>query len=150
MRSFLRNEFGQSLVELMTSIVIITVALSGVVAIFPYIIERNVRIQMQSQAVYLAQNEIEKIKSLRYYDSDLDALGNIDGMSVTKTVNNFLVRTTVKYIDPKTGSAPEKYPTELSEDTGLKEITVSVKRKDNKGSQANLITYVSKVRSGKG
>lgn len=149
MRFLLRNQSGQSLIELMTSIVIITVALSGVVAIFPYIIQKNVHIQMQSQAIYLAQNEMEKMKSLRYYDPDLDALG-VDGMTLTKTVNNFLIRTTVKYIDPKTGATPEKYPTELSEDTGLKEVTVSVKRKDNIGSQANLITYISKVKSGKG
>ena len=146
----IRNEFGQSLIELMTSIVIITIALAGVAAIFPYIIQKNVRIQTQSQAVYMAQNEIEKIKSLKYSDPDLDAVGSPDGMVIIKTVDNFLVRTTVKYIDPRTGQVPEKYPAELDDDTGLKEVTVSVKRKDNVGSQANLITYISKVRTGKG
>jgi len=150
MRINIRNQSGQTLIELMASLVIITIALSGVVALFPYIIQKNVRIQMQSQAINMAQTEMEKLKALRYFDSDLDALGNVDGMIITKTVDNFLVRVTVKYIDPKTGQVPEKYPFELSEDTGLKEVTVSVKRKDNIGSQANLISFISKAKPGRG
>lgn len=146
----MRNQSGQTLIELMASLVIITIALSGVVAIFPYIIQKNVRIQMQSKAINMAQTEMEKLKALRYYDPDLDALGNIDGMTVIKTVDDFLIRVTVKYIDPKTGQAPEKYPYELSEDTGLKQVTVSVKRKDNIGSQANLISFISKAKPGRG
>lgn len=146
----MRNHSGQTLIELMTSLVIITIALSGVIAIFPYIIQKNVKIQMQSKAIYLAQTEMEKLKALRYYDPDLDALGNVDGMTVIKTVDDFLVRVTVKYLDPKTGQAPEKYPFEISEDTGLKEVTVSVKRRDNIGSQANLITFISKAKPGRG
>ena len=146
----MRNQSGQSLVELMVSIVIITTALSGVIAIFPYIIQKNVRIQMQNKAVNLAQNEWEKLRSLRYYDPDLDALGGIDGMIVNKAQDDFLVRVTVKYVDPKTGQTADPYPTDIASDTGLKEITVSVKRKDNVGSQINLITYFSKARPGKG
>ena len=150
MRINIRNEIGQTLIELMTSLVIITISLAGVIAIFPYIIQKNVKIQTQSKAIYLAQTEMEKFKALKYYDPDLDALGNVDGMTTIKTVDNFLVRITIKYIDPKTGQTPEKYPFELSEDTGLKEVTVSVKRKDNIGSQANLITYISKAKPGRG
>lgn len=146
----MRNQSGQSLIELMVSVVIITTALSGIIAIFPYIIQKNVRIQMQSQAVNLAQNEWEKLRSLRYYDPELDALGGPEGMAVIKQEGNFLVRVTVKYIDPKTGLPPEKYPLDLSEDPGLKEVTVSVKRKDNVGGQANLVTYFSKSKAGKG
>ena len=147
---FMRNQLGQSLVELMVSIVIITVALSGIIAIFPYIIQKNVRIQMQSQAVNLAQNEWEKLRSLRYYDPELDALGGPFGMTVIRQEGNFLVRVTVRYIDPKTSLPPEKYPLDVSEDPGLKEVTVSVKRKDNVGGQANLVTYFSKSKAGKG
>ena len=146
----MRNQSGQTLIELMASLVIITIALSGVIAIFPYIIQKNVRIQLQGKAINMAQTEMEKLKALKYYDSDLDALGNVDGMTVIKTIDDFLVRTTVKYIDPKTGLAPEKYPFELSEDTGLKEVTVSVKRRDNIGSQANLVTFISKAKPGRG
>lgn len=146
----MRSQSGQSLIELMTSIVIITTALSGIVAIFPYIIQKNVRIQMQSQAVNLAQTELEKLRALRYFDPELDALGSLEGMSITKAVDNYLVRITVKYIDSETGLPPEMYPTELSEDTGLKEVTVSVKRKDNIGSQTNLVAYFSKAKAGRG
>ena len=146
----MRNQLGQSLIELMVSIVIITTALSGVVAIFPYIIQKNVRIQMQNKEINLAQNELERLRALRYYDSELDALGGGIGMSTIKAVEEYLMRTTVKYIDPKTGLSPETYPTDVSQDTGLKEITVSVKRKDNVGFQTNLITYFSKARPGKG
>lgn len=146
----MRNQSGQSLVELMVSIVIITVALSGVIAIFPYIIQKNVRIQMQNKAVNLLQNELERLRSLRYYDQELDALGSQEGMVTVKQVEDYLVRITVKYIDPKTSLVPKDYPTEISDDTGLKELTVSVKRKDNVGSQANLVTYFSKAKSGKG
>lgn len=145
----MRNQLGQSLVELMVSVVIITVALSGVVAIFPYIIQKNVRIQTQNQAIHIAQNELEKLRALRYYDPRLDALGGTEGMVTISSNGNYLVRVTVKYIEPKTGLHLEIYPTDTSEDTGLKEVTVSVKRKDNVGSQANLITYFSKSKPGK-
>ena len=146
----MRNQFGQSLTELMVSIVIITTALSGVVALFPYIIQKNMRISLQTQAVNLARNELERLRSMRYFDQELDALGSVQGMISIKKEGNFLVRVTVKYVDPKTGKAPENYPTDLSDDTGLKEITVSVKRKDNLGSQADLVTYFSRTRSGRG
>lgn len=145
----MRNNSGQSLIELLVSVVIITTALSGIIAIFPYIVQKNVRIQMQSNAANIAQNELEIIRSLNYYDKELEALGGPEGMVTIKPVDNFLARITVKYIDPKTGLPPEVYPTDITEDTGLKEITVSVKRKDNIGSQVNLITYFSKARSGK-
>lgn len=146
----MRNQLGQSLIELMVSIVIITTALSGIIAIFPYIVQKNVRIQMQNKAIHIAQNELERIRALRYYDSELDALGGQQGMSVIKTVDDYLLRVTVKYIDPQTGLIPEVYPTDISEDPGLKEVTVSVKRKDNVGFQANLVTYFSKARPGRG
>ncbi len=146
----MRNEYGQSLTELMVSIVIITTSLSGVIAIFPYIIQKNVRIQMQNKAIILANNEWERLRSLPYYDTELDALGGLDGMSIIKPINDYLLRITVKYIDPKTGKVPNKYPQDISEDTGLKEIAVSVKRKDNVGLQANLVTYFSKARPGRG
>jgi len=134
----------------MVSVVIITTALSGVVAIFPYIIQKNIRVKMQHEAVNIAQSELERLRALSYYDEELNALGTIEGMSVIKTEGNFLVRTTVKYIDPKSGTIPENYPVEISNDTGLKEVTVSVKRKDNIGSQANLVSYFSKAKPGKG
>lgn len=146
----MRNESGQSLIELMTSIVIITVALSGIIAIFPYIIEKNARIKIQNEAINLANNELERLRAFSYYDQELDALGSPPGMVTINPVGNFLVRITVKYIDPKTGNIPEIYPSDPIEDTGLKEITISVKRKDNIGSQANLVTYFSRAKSGKG
>ena len=146
----MRNQLGQSLIELMVSIVIITTALSGIIAIFPYIIQKNVRIQMQNKAIHIAQNELERIRALKYYDSELDALGGSQGMSVIKTVDEYLLRVTVRYIDPQTGLIPEVYPTDVSEDPGLKEVAVSVKRKDNVGFQANLVTYFSKARPGRG
>ena len=146
----MRNQIGQSLLELMVSVVIITVALAGIIAIFPYVIQKNVGIQTQSKTAHLAQNEWERLRALRYYDQELDALGTIEGMTVIKAVDSYLVRVTVRYIDPKTGLPPEIYPGDISEDTGLKEITVSVKRKDNIGNQTNLVTYFSKSKSGKG
>lgn len=146
----MRNQLGQSLVELMVSIVIITVALSGIIAIFPFIIQKNVRIQMQNKAVNLAQNELERLRGLRYFDGELDALQGPDGMVTIKTVEDYLVRVTVKYVDPLTGLSPETYPTDLSQDTGFKEVTVSVKKKDSVSFQANLVTYFSKARPGRG
>lgn len=146
----MRNQYGQSLVELMVSVVIITVALSGIIAIFPYIVQRNVRIQMQNNAVNLAQNEWERLRALSYYDEELNALDGVDGMVTIKEVENFLIRVTVKYVNPRTSGPPEKYPSDVSEDTGLKEIAVSVKRKDGIGHQVNLVSYFSKARPGKG
>ncbi len=138
------------MVELMVSIVIITTALSGIIALFPYIIQKNARIQIQNQAVNLLQNEVEKLRALRYYAPELDALGGVQGMSSIKSEGQFLVRVTVKYVDPKTSLPPDTYPTDVFEDTGLKEVTVSVKRKDNVGSQVNLITYFSRAKPGRG
>ena len=146
----MRNQSGQSLIELMVSIVIITVALSGIIAIFPYIVQKNVRIQMQNNAVNIAQSELERLRGLPYYDKELDALGSIEGMIEIKQVENYLTRVTVQYVDPATSAPPEDYPLDVSQDTGLKEVTVSVKRRDNVGAQINLITYISKARPGKG
>ena len=105
---------------------------------------------MQSQAINKAQNELEKLRALQYYDRELDALGSPEGMITMKTEDNFLIKIAVKYINPKTGAVPEKYPSDISEDTGLKEIAVSVKRKDNVGFQANLVTYFSKAKATRG
>ncbi len=146
----MRSEFGQSMIELMVCIVIITTALSGIIALFPYIIQKNARIQIQGQAVNLVQNETEKLRALRYYDSELDALGGVQGMSVIRSEGPYLVRISVRYVDPKTSLPPDDYPADISQDTGLKEVTVSVKRKDNVGSQVNLVTYFSKAKPGKG
>lgn len=143
----MRNQSGQSLLELMASIVIITTALAGVVAIFPFIVQKNMRIQIQNKAVNIAQSEMERLRTLSYYDRELDAVGNPDGVETIKEVEGYLVRITIKYIESKSGVSPKTYPTEISEDTGLKEITVSVKRKDNLGKQVNLITYFSKARA---
>ena len=145
----MRNQSGQSLIELMVSIVIITTALAGIVAMFPYIIQKNVRIQKQNEAISIAQNEWEKLRALNYFDPDLDALGSIDGMVTIKPERDYLIRVTVKYVDSKTAKVPDEYPSDISKDTGLKEITVSVKRKDNIGTQVNLVTYFSKARPGK-
>jgi len=146
----MRSESGQSMVELMVCIVIITTALSGIIALFPYIIQKNARIQIQGQAVNLLQNETEKLRALRYYDPALDALGGVQGMSSIRAEGPFLVRVTVRYLDPKTSLPPDDYPTDISQDTGLKEATVSVKRKDNVGSQVNLVTYFSRAKPGQG
>ena len=146
----MRSESGQSMVELMVCIVIITTALSGVIALFPYIIQKNARIQVQGQAVNVLQNEIEKLRALRYYDPALDALGGGRGVESVKAEGPYLVRVTVRYVDPKTSLPPDTYPTDVSQDTGLKEVTVSVKRKDNVGSQVNLVTYFSRAKPGRG
>ena len=146
----MRSQSGQSMIELMVSIVIITTALSGIVALFPYIIQKNARIQMQGQAVNLLQSEMEKLRALRYYDPLLDALGGVEGMSSIRAEGPFLVRVTVRYIDPKTSLPPDEYPIDISQDSGLKEVTVSVKRKDKVGSQVNLKTYISKAKPGRG
>ena len=145
----MRNESGQSLIELMVSIVIITVALSGVVAIFPYIIQKNAKIGLQQQAANLLQSEAEKLRALRYYDDKLNALGNSQGITTIRTEGNFIIRTVVKYVDPVTGKPPEEYPYEISEDPGLKEVSISVKNKNNIGSQVNLITYFSRAKPGR-
>lgn len=146
----MRNQYGQSLIELMVSVVIITTALAGIIAIFPYIIQKNARIKMQAEAVNIAESELERLRSLSYFDDELNAVGSSEGNIMIRNVGNYLLRLTVKYIDPKSGKEPEKYPSLISEDTGLKEITVSVKRKDNVGSQVDLITYFSKARPGRG
>ena len=146
----MRSQSGQSMIELMVSIVIITTALSGIIALFPYIIQKNVRIQIQGQAVNLLQSKTEKLRAHRFYDLELDALGGAQGMSSIRAEGPFLVRVTVKYVNPKTSLPPDVYPTDVSQDTGLKEVTVSVKRKDNVGSQVDLITYFSRAKPGKG
>ena len=146
----MRSESGQSMIELMVSIVIITTALSGIIALFPYIIQKNARIQIQGQAVNLLQSETEKLRALRYYDPQLDALGGGQGVSSLKAEGPYLVRIAVRYLDPKTSLPPDAYPLDISQDTGLKEVTVSVKRKDNVGSQVNLVTYFSRAKPGKG
>lgn len=146
----MRNQSGQSLIELMVSVVIITVALAGIVAIFPYIIQKNVKIKMQTEAINIAQSELEKLKALSYYDERLNALTLPEGMSVTEKKGNYLVRTIVKYVDSDSGKVPSSYPIDISQDTGLKEVSVSVIRDDGASSQVNIVSYISKAKPGKG
>lgn len=146
----MRSELGQSMIELMVSIVIITTALSGIIAIFPYIIQKNVKIKMQTEAVNIAQSEVEKLKALSYYDEKLNALALPEGMSITEKKGDYLVRTTIKYVDSALCKVPSSYPNEISQDTGLKEISVSVIREDRAISQVDIVTYISKAKPGKG
>lgn len=146
----MRNNSGLTLIELLVTIAVITISLAGIVAIFPLIIQKNAEVQIQNRLVHEAESELERLKGLSYFDEELSGLGSVEGMVTLKENGIFLIRSTVKYLDSKTKSVPKKYPVDIDEDTGIKEVTVSVKRKDNLGKQIDLISYISKARTGKG
>ncbi|MCE2929095.1 MAG: prepilin-type N-terminal cleavage/methylation domain-containing protein [Candidatus Caenarcaniphilales bacterium] len=134
-----RKELGVTLIELLVSLVIISVILVPILGFYNYSLkETNIKHQ-QTQLRFLASEEIEKIISLPYFDRSIEAYGSFAGKTSFYEKDDYIVKVNVILLDPATGEVPEIYPVSREQDTRLKRITVSVARRDRVGGQVDMI-----------
>jgi hypothetical protein len=95
--------------------------------------------QETTKLKFIAEEEMEKFISLEYNDRVLQAFSNSTGVTNFFERGEYLVKTNIIFIDPATGEVPELYPVQEKDDTFLKQITVSVARKNRVGGQVDLI-----------
>lgn len=138
-----RNTSGLTLIELLVSLVVITISLLPVINFFNANIRQNNQARELTKIKFLAEEEMERIFSLNYKHPSLDALGNSKGTSTFTEREDYLLKTTVVFIDPETGEIPERYPVREIEDTNLKRITISAARINKLGGQVNLVYFKS-------
>lgn len=86
---------------------------------------------------------MERLKSLRYDHPDLDAFGSFEGNITFTDLEDYIMKTKIKFLSPKTGREPEPYPVSEEEDPLLKEVIVSVVRKNGQGGQIDLTSFVT-------
>ena len=141
--SYLRNNQGLSLTELLISVVVISMMLVPILGFYNSSLRQTNITNQRSRVTFLAEEEMEKIISIPYKDPSLDCYATTAGNVSFYERNEFLVKTQVVFIDPSTMDLPKLYPVNQDEDTNLKRITVSVARKDKQGGQVNLVYYKS-------
>ena len=134
-----RNSRGVTLTELLISLVVITISLIPVINYFNATLRQNNEAREMTKIRFLVEEEMEKIISLNYRHPSLEALGSNQGISRFDEYNEYLIKTTVLFLDPETGLVPENYPLRIKDDTNLKQITISAARKDKLGGQVNMV-----------
>jgi prepilin-type N-terminal cleavage/methylation domain-containing protein len=139
MKNSRRNDSGVTLIELLVSLVVITSVLIPILNFFNSTLRQNNQDRELTKIRFLAEEELERVVSLTYDDSSLDAFGNSTGQTAFFEHDKYLVKQTVVLIDPETGEIPERYPYQKSDDTFLKRITISAAKQDKLGGQVDLV-----------
>jgi prepilin-type N-terminal cleavage/methylation domain-containing protein len=140
---WLRDNSGVSLIELLISVAIISVALVPIIGFYNSSLRQTSIVNQQTRVKFLAEEEMEKFISVEYEDASLQCYSTREGNLSFFERNEFLVKTQVVFIDPMTMDLPDIYPNKKENDTNLKRITVSVSRKDGQGGQVNLVYFKS-------
>ncbi|MDD9898681.1 MAG: prepilin-type N-terminal cleavage/methylation domain-containing protein [Candidatus Melainabacteria bacterium] len=138
-----RSASGLTLIELLVSLVVISISLIPVINFFNATLRQNNQARELTKIRFLAEEEMERIISLNYHHQSLDAVGAFQGKSSFSERGKYLVKTSVIFLDPETGQVPEDYPLREEEDTNLKQITVSAARLDKLGGQVDLVYFKS-------
>lgn len=138
-----RDSSGLTLIELLVSLVVITISLIPVINYFNATLRQNNQARELTKIRFLAEEEMERIVSLNYMHPSLDAVGAFQGKSSFSEHDDYLIKTTVIFLDPETGQIPEDYPLRETDDTHLKQITVSAARLDKLGGQVDLVYFKS-------
>jgi hypothetical protein len=134
-----RNEFGLSLLELLVTVVILSMIVVPIINFYNAALKNTTSTQETTKLKFIAEEEMEKFISLEYNDRVLQAFSNSTGVTNFFERGEYLVKTNIIFIDPATGEVPELYPVQEKDDTFLKQITVSVARKNRVGGQVDLI-----------
>ncbi|MBT6843838.1 MAG: prepilin-type N-terminal cleavage/methylation domain-containing protein [Candidatus Melainabacteria bacterium] len=134
-----RNSQGVTLIELLISLVVITISLIPVINYFNATLRQNNEAREMTKIRFLVEEEMEKSVSLNYKHPSLEALGSNKGVSRFNEHGKYLIKTTVLFLDPETGLLPEDYPLRIKDDTNLKQITISAARIDKLGGQVNMV-----------
>lgn len=138
-----RSASGLSLIELLMTIVVLSVLFVGILHYYSSSLRATTLSESRSTAKFLAEQEMERLRSLEYTDSDLDAFNSFDGAVQFYENKLYIIKAIVVFIDPSTGDVKEPYPVAQDDDTHLKRITVSAARKDGLGGQVDLVSYLS-------
>jgi prepilin-type N-terminal cleavage/methylation domain-containing protein len=134
-----RSNQGLSLLELLVTVVILSMIVVPIINFYNAALRNTVKTQETTKLKFLAEEEMEKFISLEYNDRLLQAFSNSTGVTNFFERGEYLIKTNVIFIDPATGEVPELYPNQEKDDTFLKQITVSVARKNRMGGQVDLI-----------
>lgn len=139
----IKNQKGVTLVELLISIVVISFSLIPIVNFYNYYLRQSNRTHQETRLKFLAQEEMERFIALDYRNSSLDCYGNTAGRTNFYERDDFLVKTNVVFVDAETGERPEIYPASEDDDTQLKQITISVSKKNQGSSQVDFVYFKS-------
>ena len=137
----MRHDKGLSLIELMLTIAIATTALSAIIGYIANSTRSDLKNQSRSKLLYMAQEEMEKKLALAYDSSSLNCFGNNQGRVEFVDRGDYISKVSIVFLNPQTGTIPEPYPIENIDDTHLKQIIVSVVRKDGLTEQIDLINF---------
>jgi len=135
----MRNQQGVTLVELLISIAIISTVLVAILNFYNLSLKQSNKFLQETKLKFLAEEEMEKVISLPYNDPSLEAYGSTAGLTQFYERAEFLVKTNVVHIDPRTGEIPDIYPVNKEQETFLKRITISAARKDRMGGQVDVV-----------
>jgi prepilin-type N-terminal cleavage/methylation domain-containing protein len=139
-RTELRSESGVTLTELMVSLVITSVILVAILSFYGTSIRQNLVDKARSEIKFLAEQEMEKLLSLPYDSNTLGAFSS-ERSDVYELNTNFIVKRKIAILDPEKGTVKDPYPNSKEEDPHLKQITISVTRKDGLGGQIDMINF---------
>lgn len=136
-----RTTTGVTLMELLVSIVIVSSALVAILSIYSTTMRLNLENESRTRAKFYAEQEMERLLSLSYFDDELSAYGSFSGSTRLYEYKDYIIKTKVVYLDPTTGKVPEVYPFNDNEDPNLKQVTISVVRQDGLGGQIDIVNY---------
>lgn len=138
-----RNQSGVSLIELLITIIIISSVLVGIFQIYSTALRINFINEARSKAKFIAEQEMEHLRSLSFNASELDTFNSFLGKVNFKESGNYIIKSKITFLDPTSGQIADPYPVTEEDNTHLKEIIVSVVRKDGLGGQTDLLTYIT-------
>lgn len=104
-----------TLIEVMVSLLILSIGILGVFQSFPAAAMKEGIAKNNSTASYLAQGQIESLLSYSYDDAALSV-----GTTTTSTASNYQIITNISYVNPLNGL------NSTTTDLGIKKIKVKV------------------------
>jgi hypothetical protein len=137
----MRSKSGLTLVEILISLTVITMALVPIINFYNYYLKENFKSNVKTQLKFLAQEEVEKVIAMDYRSKQLECFGSTAGLTNFYEKENFLIKTNVVFLDPETGELPESYPASDKDDTQLKRVTISVSKKNPGSEQVDMIYF---------
>ena len=115
-----RNEQGITMIEVMVTFVIISIAFIGIIQSFPYGLSITKEAEQATTASFLAQQKLEELNSFGYEFVDTGIIEAKHRLSsdTSSYLYNYQRNTVVSYIDSNLNDSLI--------DTGIKKISVSV------------------------
>lgn len=105
-----RNEFGLSLLELLVTVVILSMIVVPIINFYNAALKNTTTTQETTKLKFIAEEEMEKFISLEYNDRVLQAFSNSTGVTNFFERGEYLVKTNIIFIDPATGEVPSFIP----------------------------------------